>query len=191
LTCPMPTPTLALPLASRMPFDFTERHAFQAKMRSSRVSSSAGSPVTSVQPLAVSWGSSAKRSASWYSRPPEIWRTSRASRTNPSGSWSRRRFFFVFSTSSAASSNPGATSTSVKISFTVSAMPRVTTRLAAMTPPNAETGSHSCARRCADAIGSGAFGFAKAIPHGFACLMMATAGLAKSYAARTAASAST
>ena len=30
MTWPMPTPTLALPLASRMPLDFTERHAFHA-----------------------------------------------------------------------------------------------------------------------------------------------------------------
>ena len=100
-------------------------------------------------------------------------------------------FFFCVSSSTASASNAGATSTSVKMPETVSAISRVTVRLAAMTPPNAETGSHSCARRCASAMGSDAPGAATAMPHGFACLMIATAGSSKSNAARTAASAST
>jgi hypothetical protein len=81
--------------------------------------------------------------------------------------------------------------TSVKMSRRFSAIFRVTVRLAAITPPNAETGSHSCARRCAEAMGSSALGAAIAMPHGLACLMIATAGLTMSKAARRAASAST
>ena len=81
--------------------------------------------------------------------------------------------------------------TSVKMSRRFSAIFSVTVRFAAITPPKADTGSHSWARRCALAIGSSAFGAATAMPHGFACLMIATAGLTMSNAARSAASAST
>ena len=70
-------------------------------------------------------------------------------------------------------------------------MPAVTVRLAAMTPPNADTGSVAWALAWASAIGSAASAEATATPHGLACLTMATAGSAKSKAARTAASAST
>ena len=64
--------------------------------------------------------------------------------------------------------------------------PALTGRFVAMTPPKADTGSHSCARRCASAMSAPI-----AMPHGFACLMIATHGSAKSYAARRAASVST
>ena len=100
-------------------------------------------------------------------------------------------FFFADSTWSASGSKSGATITSVKICATASAIPSVTVRFAAITPPNAETGSQSFARRCAAAIGSGARGGATAIPQGFACFTTATAGSSKSSTARTAASAST
>ncbi len=63
----------------------------------------------------------------------------------------------------------------MKIPLTVSAIASVTVRFAAITPPYAETGSHSCALRCASAMSS-----ATAMPHGLACLMIATAGSAKS-----------
>ena len=76
--------------------------------------------------------------------------------------------------------------TSVKTSATCSAISLVTGRLAAITPPKAETGSQACARRCASATSA-----PTATPHGLACLMMATAGWSKSYAARRAASVST
>ena len=59
-------------------------------------------------------------------------------------------------------------------------------RFAAITPPYAETGSQACAFWWATAMSS-----STAMPHGFACLMMATAGSAKSNALRRAASAST
>ena len=62
--------------------------------------------------------------------------------------------------------------TSVKISATCSAISTDTSRLTAMTPPNADTGSHAWAARCAFAIDSSD----TAMPHGFACLMMATHG---------------
>ena len=75
--------------------------------------------------------------------------------------------------------------TSVKISATCSAIATVTGRLTAMTPPNAESGSQSCALRCASATSSPI-----AMPHGLACLMIATQGSAWSYAARRAASVS-
>ena len=56
-----------------------------------------------------------------------------------------------------------------------------------MTPPYAETGSQACALRCASAMSS-----PTAMPHGLACLMIATVGWSPwSYAARRAASAST
>ena len=75
--------------------------------------------------------------------------------------------------------------TSVKISATCSAIATETGRLTAMTPPNAESGSQACALRCASATSA-----ATAIPHGLACLMIATQGSAWSYAARRAASVS-
>ena len=65
-------------------------------------------------------------------------------------------------------------------------MAALTGRLAATTPPKADTGSQACARRCASAMSAPI-----AIPHGLACLMIATAGASKSYAVRRAASAST
>ena len=74
----------------------------------------------------------------------------------------------------------------MKIGAIDSAASRVITRFAAITPPYAETGSQAWARACASAIDS-----AVAMPHGFACLMIATVGCSWSNAARTAASAST
>ncbi len=73
--------------------------------------------------------------------------------------------------------------TSVKISATCSAISTVISRFAAMTPPYALTGSQACALRCASAMSA-----PTAMPHGFACLMIATAGSLKSNAARQAAS---
>jgi len=67
----------------------------------------------------------------------------------------------------------------VKIGPICSAIATLTGRLVAITPPNALTGSHSCALRCASATSAPI-----AMPHGLACLMMATHGSAKSYAAR-------
>ena len=67
-----------------------------------------------------------------------------------------------------------------------SAMARVTGRLAATTPPYADVGSHACALRWASAMSE-----PTAMPHGLACLMIATAGSLKPNAARTAASVST
>ncbi len=75
--------------------------------------------------------------------------------------------------------------TSVKISATCSASSTVTGRLTAMTPPNAESGSQAWALRCASATSAPI-----AMPHGLACLMIATHGSAWSYAARRAASVS-
>ena len=95
-------------------------------------------------------------------------------------------FFLPWRTSTAPSSYAGATITSVNTSATCSAISTDTGRLTAITPPNAETGSHSCARRCASATSA-----PTAMPHGLACLMIATAGSSKSYAARRAASVST
>ena len=74
----------------------------------------------------------------------------------------------------------------MKTSATCSAITTDTGTLVAITPPNADTGSHSCALRCASATSA-----PTAMPHGLACLMIATAGSSKSYAARRAASAST
>ena len=84
-------------------------------------------------------------------------------------------FFLPVSTSSAPSSNPGASTTSVNTSATCSAIAALTGRFAAITPPNAETGSQACALRCASAMSA-----PTAMPHGLACLMIATAGAAKS-----------
>ena len=104
------------------------------------------------------------------------------------GSATRIRMFFLpWSTATAPSSYAGATITSVKISATCSAIATETGTLVAITPPNADTGSHSCARRCASATSA-----PTAIPHGLACLMIATVGWSPwSYAARRAASVST
>ena len=61
--------------------------------------------------------------------------------------WSTRRFFFAANTSRAPASYEGATTTSVKTSAMASAISAVTSRLAATTPPNADTGSVAKARR--------------------------------------------
>lgn len=100
-------------------------------------------------------------------------------------------FFFCERISTASAENDGAITTSVKMSFTVSAMRAATSRFAAMTPPKADTGSQACALAWASAIGSSASAEPTATPQGLACLMMATAGSSKSKAARRAASAST
>ena len=65
--------------------------------------------------------------------------------------------------------------TSVNTSATCSAMSTLTSRLAAITPPNALTGSVACALAWASARSA-----PTAIPHGLECLMMATHGSAKS-----------
>ncbi len=95
-------------------------------------------------------------------------------------------FFLAASTSTAPSENPGASTTSVNTPATCSAIATLTGRFAAITPPKAETGSQACALRCASAMS-----VPTAMPQGLACLMIATAGAAKSYAVRRAASAST
>ncbi len=84
-------------------------------------------------------------------------------------------FFLRASTSTAPSSYPGATTTSVNTSATCSAIATETGTLVAITPPNAETGSQACALRCASATS-----VPTAMPHGLACLMIATAGWSKS-----------
>ncbi len=77
--------------------------------------------------------------------------------------------------SSASSSKPGATTTSVNTSAICRARSAVTGPLAAMTPPKAETGSHALALAWASARS-----VPTAMPHGLECLMMATHGAAKS-----------
>ena len=82
-----------------------------------------------------------------------------------------RRFFRAARISTAPSSYAGATITSVNTGATCSAIATVTGRLVAITPPNAETGSHSWASRWASAMSA-----PTAMPQGLACLMIATAG---------------
>ena len=65
-------------------------------------------------------------------------------------------------------------------------MATLTGRFVAITPPKAETGSQAWASRWASAMSA-----PTAMPHGFACLMIATAGASKSCAERRAASVST
>src|SRR5699024_4084980 len=104
-----------------------------------------------------------------------------------SPSTSTRRFFLRCSTSSAPSAYPGAMITSVNTPETCSAISTETWVLAAITPPKAETGSQACALVCASAIV-----VPTAMPHGLACLMIATVGASPwSWAARQAASVST
>ena len=67
-------------------------------------------------------------------------------------------FFFLERISTASASKAGAMTTSVKMSLTVLAMPAVTVRFAAMTPPKADTGSQAWALAWASAIGSAASG---------------------------------
>ena len=63
-----------------------------------------------------------------------------------------------------------------------------TFQVAQITPPNALVGSQACALRCASAMSPVG---ETAMPHGVACLMIATQALSWSCAARQAASAST
>ena len=96
-------------------------------------------------------------------------------------------FFLPCRTSTAPSSYAGATITSVNTSATCWAISTDTATLVAITPPNAETGSHACALRWASATSA-----PTAMPHGLACLMIATVGTSPcSWAARSAASVST
>ena len=99
---------------------------------------------------------------------------------------SSRWFFLAVRIFSAAGSKSGAMITSVKISATCAAISLVTVPFAAMTPPNADTGSQACALRCASARSA-----PSAMPHGLACFMIATHGSLNPNAARRAASAST
>ena len=118
-------------------------------------------------------------------------RNSAGSGAVSAGITSSRMFFFRVRISSASSEKPGASSTSVKTSAICSASSAVTGRLTAMTPPKADTGSQACARWWARATSASAPPATAAMPHGLACLMIATAGSAKSFAARQAASTST
>ena len=188
-TWPMPMPTEAPSLASRIAFDFTARQAFHAKARSARTSSGAASPVASVQvdgssPSASTW------STRCISTPPLIPRNSTGSGCSSGGHTQDPDVLATpgqdCRTSTAPSSYAGATITSVNVSRSCSAIATETGRLTAITPPNADVGSHSFAWRCASATSA-----PTAMPHGFACLMIATAGSVKSYAARRAASVST
>ena len=63
----------------------------------------------------------------------------------------------------------------MKTSATCSAIATLTGRFVAITPPNADTGSQACARAWASAMSAPI-----AMPHGLACLMIATAGWSKS-----------
>ena len=88
------------------------------------------------------------RSRDWTRKPPATERyTSPAARGSgrPSVS-SRRRFFLAAKMARASSSAPGAMTTSVKMSVISVASAPVRVRLTAMTPPKAETASHSSAR---------------------------------------------
>ena len=83
-------------------------------------------------------------STSWTSRPPSIERTSSAAPYG-GGADSTRRFLRVARISSAASSNDGATTTSVNTGAIASATSPVTGPFKAMIPPNALTGSQALA----------------------------------------------
>ena len=99
---------------------------------------------------------------------------------------STRMFFLRVSASTAPGSYEGAIITSVKMVLTYSAISTLTAVFAAITPPKALIGSHSWALRCASATETDEM----AIPHGLACLIIATHFSSWSNAARQAASAS-
>ena len=102
LTWPMPMPTEAPSLASRIALDFAERQARQAKARSASTSGEAASPVASVQADGSS-PSAWKESRCCMSRPPETGRVSTPPRSR--SSQTRMRMFFLrVSTSTAPSS---------------------------------------------------------------------------------------
>ena len=70
-TCPMPTPTEAPSLASRIALERTARTERHANSKSARVSASAGAPAASVQFWGESPGASSP-SRCWMSTPPLI-----------------------------------------------------------------------------------------------------------------------
>ncbi len=113
--------------------------------------------------------------------------TPRNDQPSPNGARARmtRRFFLVRSFSSAPDSNSGATTTSVNVSSSASAVASVIARFSPTIPPNALNGSQSCARVYADSMSS-----ATAKPHGFACLMTTAAGAENWFTNDQAASAS-
>ena len=85
------------------------------------------------------------------------------------------RFEFFLSFLIALSSYDGAITTSVKISANCSLTSTVTGRFKATIPPNAETGSHSCAALYASSIV-----LAVAAPQGLACFTTTADGSSSS-----------
>ena len=122
---------------------FTARTERQANSKSFSVCALTGSPETCTQLAALSPGASIK-SLSCKSAPPDTGRSSTGLIAVKSHCKIRIEGFFI-STSSASASNAGAIKTSVNILESGSAIAKSTLRLAATTPPNAETGSHSWA----------------------------------------------
>ena len=88
---------------------------------------------------------------------------------------SNRRFLRRATAAMAASSASGATITSVRIFAIFSAAGPSRGRFTATIPPNGETGSQRNARSQASASVA-----AEAMPHGLACLMIATVGASNS-----------
>jgi len=104
----------------------------------------------------------------------------------PRATMTRQFFLWRASHSSASGVYDGATSTSTKSWPISSTSARSISRLVAMIEPNADTGSHSNARRYASTrLG------ADASPLGLVCLMIATVGAANSCGMAHAASRST
>ncbi len=177
---PPPAPTLASSFAMRMAFtDFTAFHA----NTSSRICSGVG--CTSPATVNVS-GCSATESLVCASRPPS---TLRYSTPSPAGFTppvaSRRQLGLLAYISQASPENSGATmaSTNCLLSKIAPTSSPVTGRLNAMTPPYADTGSHSCARLYAAATSASTH-----TPHGVRCFTMTQAGSSYSRTAAQAAS---
>ena len=168
----MPMPTEAPSLASRIALDFTARQARHAKARSASTSSGAASPVASVHvdgssPVGVHVVDALHQHAAADLAELHAGRGARRRAAPGSGCSS-----CAVRTSTAPSSYAGRHDhLGEDLGDLLGHRHRAPAGSTAITPPNADTGSHSWARRCASATSA-----PTAMPHGLACLMIATAG---------------
>ena len=148
LIWPAPMPMVRSGRANTIAFDLTCLHTFHPKANASYSSSVGGRLETT---LRARMSEIEPRSRSWRINPPTIFFMSSRSRTPPPsgcrGPTSRsRKSFFLFNSTKAAASKPGATTTSRKVPVSSFAVVRSTIVLNATTPPKAEIGSVSRTR---------------------------------------------
>ena len=180
--CPAPTPSVRPSLTTTMAFDFTCLTILHPKFISANCPAVGFASVTHLSATT----SAVWRSSSCTNRPPVTLtyclslRSSRLMST-----CSRRRFFFVVSTSRAPSENDGAMMISKNMGFINSAASRVSSRFTATIPPKMLTLSASYAL-----VHASLTSVPTAAPHGFMCFRPTQNGSSNSRTMQSAALAS-